>query len=83
VEFHLPGQEYAPGWDVLLDTSGQAAGATEIKAEEVLTVPAKSLAVLRAHEPVVEEVDHSVAASLAAQASSATTNQPSSSLAGK
>ncbi|GHG46616.1 glycogen operon protein GlgX homolog [Sinomonas cellulolyticus] len=83
VEFHLPSQEYAPGWDVLLDTSGQAAGATEIKAEEVLTVPAKSLAVLRAHEPVVEEVDHSVAASLAAQAGSASTNQPSSSLAGK
>ncbi|MDP9885795.1 glycogen operon protein [Sinomonas atrocyanea] len=83
VDFCLPGQEYAPGWDVLLDTSGQSAGEKEIKAEAILTVPAKSLAVLRAHENHEEEVDHSVAASLAAQAGSATTNQPSISTAGQ
>ncbi|ASN52569.1 glycogen debranching protein GlgX [Sinomonas sp. R1AF57] len=82
VDFRLPGDEYAPGWDVLLDTSGETAGETEIPAGAQLTVPAKSTAVLRAHEPVVEEVDHSVAASLAAQAGSSSPNQPSTSLSG-
>ncbi|MDQ4488854.1 glycogen debranching protein GlgX [Sinomonas sp. ASV486] len=82
VDFRLPGGEYAPGWDVLLDTSGQTAGDIEIRAEAVLTVPGKSMAVLRAHEPEPEEVDHSVAASLAAQAGSSSPNQPSSSAAG-
>jgi glycogen operon protein len=82
VDFRLPGDEYAPGWDVLLDTSGETAGETEIPAGAQLRVPAKSTAVLRAHEPVVEEVDHSVAASLAAQAGSSSPNQPSTSLSG-
>ncbi|WP_077489906.1 glycogen debranching protein GlgX [Sinomonas mesophila] len=83
VDFRIPPDEYAPGWDVLLDTSGQTAGVTEIPSGALLTVPAKSMAVLRAHERT-EEVDHSVAASLAAQAGSLSkSNQPSSSRAGE
>ncbi|GAB4099231.1 glycogen debranching protein GlgX [Sinomonas halotolerans] len=82
VEFTLPPDEYAEAWDVLLDTSGVNAGDIGLPAGSKHPVPAKSLAVLKAHEPPAEIVDHSVAASLAAQAGSTTGNQPSTSIAG-
>ncbi|MDQ4501914.1 glycogen debranching protein GlgX [Sinomonas sp. ASV322] len=70
VAFRVPPRDYAPGWDVLLDTSGALPNGKEVRAGAELGIAAKSLAVLRAHEPAVVDVDHSVAASLAALARS-------------
>ncbi|WP_336857655.1 glycogen debranching protein GlgX [Sinomonas albida] len=70
VTFRLPRRKYAPGWDVLLDTSGAHPDGKEVRAGGEIGIAAKSLAVLRAHEPTAAEIDHSVAASLAALAES-------------
>ncbi len=66
VEFTLPNDEYAPAWDIIIDTAGHNADTQPVKAGEVLPVDAKSLVVLRAHTVEETEPDHSVAASLAA-----------------
>ncbi len=64
----LPSEEYADAWDVVLDTGG-ALDATEIcKAGTPIPLESRSLVVLREHAAPEEEPDHSVAASLAAQA---------------
>jgi isoamylase len=68
VDFHLPAEEYSPFWDVLVDTSDQAATAQPLKAGSVLNLAAKSLVVLRAHSGPEVEVDFSAAASLAVMA---------------
>jgi glycogen operon protein len=70
VTFRLPSEEYAPGWDVLIDTSGDLPHGKQVLAGSELGIASKSLAVLRAHEPTPLEADHSVAASLAALAES-------------
>ncbi|TLM86955.1 glycogen debranching protein GlgX [Pseudarthrobacter sp. NamE5] len=66
VKFTLPSDEYAPAWDVIIDTAGQNADTKPVAAGEPLPVEAKSLVVLRAHTVEEVEPDHSVAASLAA-----------------
>jgi isoamylase len=66
VKFTLPSDEYAPAWDVMIDTAGHNADTEPVNAGEPLPVEAKSLVVLRAHSVPEVEPDHSVAASLAA-----------------
>jgi len=66
VKFTLPSDEYAPAWDVMIDTAGQVVDSDTQRAGGILPVAAKSLVVLRAHSIVEVEPDHSVAASLAA-----------------
>ncbi|TFD25820.1 glycogen debranching protein GlgX [Cryobacterium lyxosi] len=64
-EFTLPPDEYAPAWEIVVDTAGNGAVSTPRPAGAIQTVAGRSLAVLRAyHEPEVVP-DHSVAASLA------------------
>ncbi|MCQ1945566.1 MULTISPECIES: glycogen debranching protein GlgX [unclassified Arthrobacter] len=67
VKVTLPAKEYAPMWDTVIDTAGEYADSEPVAADSQLTVAAKSMVVLRAHEEE-EEHDHSVAASLAAMA---------------
>ncbi|MHA7141351.1 glycogen debranching protein GlgX [Arthrobacter sp. CAL618] len=69
VDFTLPPQEYAPTWDEVIDTAGKYADSDAIPAEATITLEAKSMVVLRAHAET-EDLDHSVAASLAALANS-------------
>ncbi|MHA7153835.1 glycogen debranching protein GlgX [Arthrobacter sp. TMN-50] len=64
VDFTLPQQEYAPAWDEVIDTAGKFADSDAIPAEATITLEAKSMVVLRAHAET-EDLDHSVAASLA------------------
>ncbi|WP_458115431.1 glycogen debranching protein GlgX [Arthrobacter sp. D2-10] len=64
VTFTVPSEEYGPMWDEVIDTAGVYADTDPIAAGNQVTVEAKSMVVLRAHEEV-EEPDHSVAASLA------------------
>jgi isoamylase len=66
VGFKVPSDEYAPAWDIIIDTAGGGADTELVPAEAVLGVEAKSLVVLRAHSLPDTEPDHSVAASLAA-----------------
>ncbi|WP_284976403.1 glycogen debranching protein GlgX [Arthrobacter sp. efr-133-TYG-104] len=66
VDFRIPSDEYAPAWDVMIDTAGEGAEAGVVKPDQTLTVAGKSLVVLRAHTAPEVEPDHSVAASLAA-----------------
>ncbi|MDI2034507.1 glycogen debranching protein GlgX [Paenarthrobacter nitroguajacolicus] len=66
VDFRIPSDEYAPAWDVMIDTAGEGAEAGVIKPDQILSVGGKSLVVLRAHSTPEIEPDHSVAASLAA-----------------
>jgi glycogen operon protein len=72
VEFTLPPDEYAPAWDVIIDTAGEGADSKPADAGTLLSVAAKSLVVLRAHSAPTVEPDHSVAASLAALTQTAT-----------
>lgn len=65
VTFTLPGDDYAPAWSVVIDTSGTVDVGTECRADGSLTLVGKSLIVLRAHGNDEEEPDHSVQASLA------------------
>ncbi|MBE0008825.1 MULTISPECIES: glycogen debranching protein GlgX [unclassified Arthrobacter] len=67
VDFTVPPQEYAPAWDEVIDTAGKFADSEAIPAAATLTLEAKSMVVLRAHAET-EDLDHSVAASLAALA---------------
>ncbi|MDQ6641545.1 MAG: glycogen debranching protein GlgX, partial [Actinomycetota bacterium] len=65
-EVILPPAEYAAAWDVVLDTSGTATETAAHRPGSHLTLATGSMIVLREHAEPDEEVDHSVAASLAA-----------------
>ncbi|WP_066042739.1 glycogen debranching protein GlgX [Herbiconiux solani] len=67
-DFALPSDEYAESWDVVIDTAGEAADSQVFKAGGTMTVEARSMVVLRVHVENEVEPDHSVAASLTAQA---------------
>ncbi|QJU52902.1 glycogen debranching protein GlgX [Herbiconiux sp. KACC 21604] len=67
-DFTLPSAEYAESWDVVIDTAGGAADSQALPASSSLTVGGRSLQVLRLHREPEVEPDHSVAASLSAQA---------------
>jgi glycogen operon protein len=69
--FTLPSSEYSEAWDIVIDTAGAAADSPPCAAGTALTVEAKSMVVLRAHQEEQTEPDHSVAASLTAQADAA------------
>jgi isoamylase len=77
VKFTLPSDEYAPAWDVIIDTAGQNADTEPVAAGQPLPVEAKSLVVLRAHTVEEVEPDHSVAASLAALTQTSTSETES------
>lgn len=66
VDFLIPAVEFSPEWDVIVDTAGIHANTEPIEPGSTLSVPARSLMVLREHELPEPAVDHSVAASLAA-----------------
>jgi isoamylase len=65
----LPPDEYAAAWDVVIDTGGAVDDARPLAASAVFAMQDRSLVVLREHTQPEVEVDHSVAASLAAQVS--------------
>jgi glycogen operon protein len=69
-EFTLPSAEYSDSWDVVIDTAGEAADSQIFAAGAQVTVDARSMVVLRVHKEQEVEPDHSVAASLTAQADS-------------
>jgi isoamylase len=62
----VPPEEYAAGWDVVLDTSGASTESDVHEPGSTLNLAAGSMIVLREHAEPDVEVDHSVAASLAA-----------------
>jgi len=68
LDFTLPSEEFSGSWEIVIDTSGELADTEPRKATDVLQVVAKSLVVLRAWVAPEVEIDHSVAASLSAQA---------------
>ncbi len=68
VDFTLPSEEFSGSWEIVIDTSGELADTEPRRATDVLPVVAKSLVVLRAWVAPEVEIDHSVAASLSAQA---------------
>lgn len=65
VDFLIPAVEFSPEWDVIIDTAGQNADTDPVMPGSTLSVPGRSLMVLREHELPEPEIDHSVAASLA------------------
>ncbi len=68
VEVVLPPDEYSPQWEIVVDTAGEEVDSVARPAGARQTIAARSLVVMRAwSEPEVVE-DHSVAASLAANA---------------
>ncbi|MBC7403982.1 MAG: glycogen debranching protein GlgX [Microbacteriaceae bacterium] len=68
IDFTLPSEEFSGSWEIVIDTSGELADTKPRTARDVLPVVAKSLVVLRAWVAPEVEIDHSVAASLSAQA---------------
>jgi isoamylase len=68
MKFTLPTREYALAWDVVIDTAGENLDSEPVQAGGTLEVPARSLAVLRAHKQAEVEPDLSVSASLAVRA---------------
>ncbi|MBW9092899.1 glycogen debranching protein GlgX [Microbacterium jejuense] len=68
IDFHIPVVEYSPDWEVVIDTAGERADSALLRPGDTVRLAAKSLLVLSEHPRVEREVDHSVAASLAALA---------------
>ncbi|MFT4137021.1 glycogen debranching protein GlgX [Microbacterium sp.] len=66
VVFTIPAAEYSPRWEVLIDTSAAHTGGAPLDGGDALAVAAKSLVLLVEYEPPAPDIDHSVAASLAA-----------------
>ncbi|SBS73325.1 glycogen debranching protein GlgX [uncultured Microbacterium sp.] len=67
VDFTIPTADFGPRWEVVVDTSGEQADVAPLDGGDVLGLAAKSLLVLRDYEEAEPDVDHSVAASLAAR----------------
>ncbi len=74
VTFTIPQAEYSEAWDVVIDTAGASADLLTVQAGETITVEQKSMVVLIAHSEPELEPDHSVAASLTAQADAVVTS---------
>ncbi len=66
VEVVVPPDEYAPAWDEVIDTAGAGLSGRPHQPGARIVLPSRSVLVLREHEPVEEDPDLSVAASLAA-----------------
>jgi len=69
VPLTLPPEEYAAAWDVEIDTAGREPDAPLV-AGSTSTLAGRSVLVLRAHAPVPDQPDSSVAASVAASRAS-------------
>jgi glycogen operon protein len=69
VPLTLPPEEYAAAWDVEIDTAGREPAAPLV-AGSTSTLAGRSVLVLRAHAPVPDQPDSSVAASVAASQAS-------------
>ncbi|GEP47002.1 glycogen debranching protein GlgX [Microbacterium saccharophilum] len=67
VDFTIPTVDLGPRWEVVIDTSGDLIDGEPRDGGHVLSLASKSLVVLRDYEAVEPDVDHSVAASLAAR----------------
>ncbi|WP_309648312.1 glycogen debranching protein GlgX [Nocardioides sp.] len=67
-ELTLPPEEYSAAWEVVVDTAGGVDTKTPYAAGSTLPLEHRSLVVLREYAEPEAEPDHSVAASLAAQA---------------
>ncbi|WP_104135681.1 glycogen debranching protein GlgX [Cryobacterium sp. Y62] len=65
IEFKLPPVEYAPAWEIVVDTAGEGADSIARPAGASQTVAGRSLVVMRAYHEPEANPDHSVAASLA------------------
>jgi len=72
VRFTLPSDEHATAWEIVVDTAGAGADSEPRPAGETLTLPSRSLLVLRAYQPPEVVPDYSVAASLAARSAAPT-----------
>ncbi|MFB7891340.1 glycogen debranching protein GlgX [Microbacterium sp. NPDC056044] len=72
IDFRIPVVEFSPDWEVVIDTAGERADSALVRPGDTLRLAAKSLIVLSEHPRVEREVDHSVAASLAALAGAGT-----------
>jgi len=66
VPFTIPRAEFSPQWDILVDTAGERVDGEPLNGGDVVDVRGRALMVLRDHAAEPTEVDHSVAASLAA-----------------
>ena len=67
VDCRLPAAEFAERWEVVVDTAGASADSGTRNADSTITIAGRSVVVLRAFQEQ-SNGDHSVAASLAAQA---------------
>ena len=72
VDLTLPPEEYAVAWDVAINTGGSADASRRCEAGSVFHLESRSLLVLQEHSEPEDEPDHSVAASVAAQAGQTT-----------
>jgi len=70
VDITIPSEKFAKGWDIVVDTAGTSADSQVLAAGSTFKIIARSMIVLREHEDVEVDTDHSVAASLAAMAGS-------------
>ncbi|WP_434810727.1 glycogen debranching protein GlgX [Microbacterium sp. bgisy189] len=69
VDLTIPDAAFSPRWEVIVDTGGALADSAPFSGGEQVRLQGKSLVVLIDHEEPEPEVDHSVAASLAAYTS--------------
>jgi isoamylase len=67
-EVTLPPDEYAAAWDLVIDTGAAVDEGSPLAASSTFPMHEQSVVVLREHSEPEVEPDHSVAASLAAQA---------------
>ena len=66
IDFHIPVIDDSPKWNVLIDTAGEKADSEPLEPGGTVQLHAKALMVLSEHSVVEPDIDHSVAASLAA-----------------
>ena len=69
IDFTIPDAAFSPRWEVIVDTGGALADSAPLSGGEQVRLQGKSLVVLIDHDEPEPEVDHSVAASLAAYTS--------------
>ena len=72
VEVTLPPEEYAARWQVAINTAGNGDRPEPIDPDSVVTMASRSVLVLQEYAAPEADVDHSVAASMAAQSQTAT-----------
>jgi len=67
LDFTIPRAAFGPQWEIVIDTAGMPEGDGTRRGGDIVPLQEKSLVVLREYEAPEIEIDHSVAASLAAQ----------------